>query len=832
MESISHLSLAREFIKIKNSWNSACHFILKSPTGSGKSIALPLLLASSGLIDGKIMVVQPRRLAARMLARQVAKITGWSLGKEVGYHVRFDASYTTETRILYVTDGIAKKKLLHEGSIAEYQVLIFDEFHERSAQIDLCLALAVSIWSRTRPDLRIFVASATLDIRALADYLPQSKSIELSDRSYPIQIEYSGKRREKSFSLEVCRFLPKILTKTDGDILIFMDGSYEISKLQNLILRSSWSKGLDVFPLYGDLPTELQDQAIAPSRRRKIIISTNIAETSLTISGIKVVIDTGVAKKFIFNPIKGINRLETQPICLSSAAQRSGRAGRTGPGYCLRLWSEKENQTRPEFDPPEIQCIDLSQIYLNLLGCGIELEGLNLLEEIPSRNLEKARQYLKILGALDEAYILTEHGKKMSQLPIHPSWGHALYIGKEKGLTSTVSLLLALLEERPPVEAESLPDFYPAGTPRSDVFCLLLAFEEAKRNQFNVQHCKKLGIHAKRCLEAEKVARSLCELVGEVFSLTLPPYEEFARLLVGCFPSMLCHLVSEGRSIYQDELGRRFHLSRRSVIKSEKFLIPLKIIEKTIKGSMVMEMEWSTGVDEKWIRETLNNRIEKKEDVFLDLSTRRVLKQCMEGWGSFILSSSEKESTSPSDRGKAYGQAIIKGDIKLKTWNDRVENFLMRVAFLSHRFPEFEIKEIDQETKLIFLEEFCQTGSSWKEIRNREVYLPLVSCYSDEEQKIIEEAVPEKITLGCGKHSYTLDYSQQNEVILKAKLQDLYDLPEHPTIVFGKYPLIVELLAPNHRPVQRTSDLLGFWKGAYPMIRKELAGRYPKHEWR
>ena len=310
-------------------------------------------------------MVQPRRIAARMLAAQVARIADWSLGKEVGYHVRFDKKYTTETNIIYVTDGIALSMLLNRDEFKDIEVLILDEFHERSAQIDVCLALALKIWKSQKPELRIIVTSATLSFEALTLFLPDSQALEFSGRTFPVQIEYRSFAAEIPAWKAVVELLPKILNKLQGDILIFMDGAYEILKTVNSILSNSWASGLEVFPLYGDLPSEKQDRALIPNAKRKIIVSTNVAETSLTIEGVRIVIDTGTAKKLRYDRNRGINSLLTEQISKSSAEQRSG------PGHldlvCFRLWSQNTQTGLPEFDSPEISRIDLSQIYLNLL---------------------------------------------------------------------------------------------------------------------------------------------------------------------------------------------------------------------------------------------------------------------------------------------------------------------------------------------------------------------------------------------------------------------------------------------------------------------------------
>lgn len=832
MELFENLPVVQEFEKIKQKWSEKNHLILKSPTGSGKSIALPYLLKTSGLVGGKILVAQPRRIAARLLAKQLAKMANWQEGNQVGYQVRFEKNYCDKTEIIYATDGIVLNKLLNDEALGEVEVLILDEFHERSAQLDLCLALALKLWKSNRRKLRLVVTSATLDIDALAGYMPDSAQVELSGRSHPVEIQYRKPPKDYPAWRSVVEILPAILKEMDGDILVFMDGAYEISHAVNSILSNSWSKSLEVKSLYGDLSPEQQDLALLGTEKRKVIVSTNIAETSLTIEGIKIVIDTGRAKKMRYDSVRGINALLSEPISKSSAEQRAGRAGRLGPGFCLRLWSESEHKARPEFDTPEISNIDISEIYLNLAGVGLSLKDINFIEPVCQNSIGTAKEKLKNLGAINEAGNLTEHGKKMSQLPTHPSWAHALLIAKTKNLVPSISLVLAMLEGRPIVQLDKLGDFFPMSKPRSDIYCLLLAFEEGERRNFSKQECQRAGIHVGRCLEAEQLARELCNLVGVPYCLELPDYESLSKALLLCFPHQIAYLVSDGRNIYEDFAGQRLHLSKHSVLGSERFVLPLQVVEKKIKGRMVLQMGWTNGVDEKWIREMLGPKIILSRSIVWDSISRKVVERKTESWGKLILSVSESEDVSQNDRAKGYARALMAGDLKLKNWNAQVEKFLNRLSFLASSFPELGIVEMDNETRNLFLEELCQSGSSWKEIKNLEVFVPLLHCYSKEEREILEQATPETLDLGMGKRPYALDYSQKNEVVLRAILQDLYDVKIHPTIVFGKYPLVVEILAPNRRPVQRTSNLVSFWEGSYPGVRKDLAGRYPKHEWR
>ena len=831
MESIKNLPVFKEFHCIQDAWKNHRHLILKSPTGSGKSIALPFLLAESGMVDGRIIVSQPRRIAARTLAHQVAHLANWNMGKEVGYEVRFEKKSSSTTQILYATDGIVLNKLLSRVGLENVEVLILDEFHERSAHIDLCLALAIRL-CESYPRLRIIVTSATLDLGKLCYFIPNSFPLELTGKSFPVEIEHKAIPAQNPLWKSVADLLPKLLTHFDGDILIFMDGAYEITKTIQAILACPWSNNLDVRPLFGELSVEKQDLALQPAKNRRIIVSTNIAETSLTIEGVTVVIDTGKAKKMRFDSKRGINVLLSEPISKSSADQRAGRAGRLKPGYCLRLWSKLEHENRPDFDSPEISYIDLSEIYLNLRSADLKLEDIKLLDPISREAVHKAQEKLLLLGAVNHHFELTPHGEQMSKVPTHPTWAHALLIAKDNGSVPVIALLLAILDGRSFVQSGYLADFYQMQKPRSDIYCLLLAFEEAHRRNFSVIECRKVGINAVRCQEIAKVAQMLCNLVGHSFTLVLNQYETIAKALLQCFPDQIACLVSNGQKIYEDGFGRRLHLSNQSVVGAEKFVLASQILEKRVKGRITLEMECVSGLDESWIREFFSDKIRIKEETFLDLSTRKVVKRRTEGWGSFVLSATETVEVSQDEKTKAYAEALLAGDLKLKNWNAQVEKFLDRKSFLASKYPEYEVSRFDEDTKFLFYQELCEKASTWKEIKNLEIYQPLLECFSSEELNLLDEAVPETIDLKMGRRPFPLDYSSKDEVILRVVLQDLYDVLEHPSIVFGKYPLVLEILAPSRRPVQRTSNLLNFWRTSYPVVRKDLAGRYPKHEWR
>ena len=832
MEFIKSLPIFKDFGKIENIWGKKRHLILKAPTGSGKSIALPYLLKKTGLVQGKILILQPRRIAARMLALQLSKVMQSAVGRTVGYHVRFDKQWNNETEVIYATDGTVLNYILNNNFPKDIELLIMDEFHERSAQVDLCLALLMQKSMDETLNFRLLLTSATLNSESLIKFISDASFVEISGRSYPVQIEHKTISKEKPIWKVLAEIIPKLLEKLTGDLLIFLDGYHEISKTVETILSCSWSRGLEVRSLYGELSSEKQDLALKKSEKRKIIVSTNIAETSLTIEGIKIVIDSGRAKKMSYDRRRGINSLVSEPISKSSAEQRSGRAGRLSPGYCLRLWSERDHHSRPEYDKPEIREIDLSEIYLNLSAAGFSLEKIKLLEDIPEESIQTAKLRLQRLNALDRQNQITKHGLEMSRLPLHPSWSHALLIARKENLTSTISLVLGMLQVRSIVHPDVLRDFYPARNPRSDLYCLLLVFEEAVRRNFDIQECNKIGIHARRCKESDKLAKEYCKLVGVPFSVQVPQYKILSSILVKCFPERIAKSISEGRNLYKDFHGRHIHLSRYSVIKNENYILPLQLTEKKIRGRMVLEAEWSNGLDESFVRDALASQITFQKETRFDPEIRKVVTRKIERYGNIELAVSESDEVEEDVRAFSFAMALMVGDLKLKNWNNRVEKFLNRKIFLHQKFPDLGVREMNEETKLLFLEQLCQGISSIKEIKNLEVYEQLLESVSKEEREILDNAVPETFDLDAGKRPYILDYSKRTEVILRAKLQDLYDISIHPSIVYGQYPLVVEVLAPNQRTVQRTSNLPDFWATGYPFIRKELAGRYPKHEWR
>ncbi len=843
MNDISDLPIFKGFNEIKSALKESVNLTLKSPTGSGKSIGLPLLLLKENLIKGQILVVQPRRIAARFLAQRVAQITGTPIGDIIGYQVRFEDKTSNSTKIIYLTDGLLLRKILGDRLLSRVGLVIFDEFHERTIQMDAALALLRKTQETQRPSMRLIITSATLEIGNINKYLGNCKSVQLSAREYPVEIEYKSLQRGEIIWKRIASEIKKCVTNYDGDLLIFAPGVYEITKIINEINSSSWSKGLLVKSLYGDLRISEQELVLKSSSKRKIIVSTNIAETSLTVEGVRIVIDTGVAKKSSYDPIRGVNVLLPQPISKSAADQRSGRAGRTSSGYCLRLWGEKEHKSRDEMERPAINRLDLSEIYLNLSSLGEDPALMNWLTRPPENSLARAKKSLISLGALTAKSQISEKGLEMSRFPLNPRLGKALIMSKEMGCLPALALSLALIEDRSPIihkefNSEVVETFLSTFNLEdelglaSDLRILLGAWAYAKNEDFSVDRCKYIGIHANRCREAERLALRFCKIAGlKEFSFQFPKIGDLSVVMLTAFPNHLARLKNRGTLLYESIEGYNMYVGKYSEVQSADWVIALNLIEKPLKGKIGLEMQCVTEVKEEIIKKVLNAEIEKREEVVLHPLTRMVIKRNYNQLGAIKFDIKEYESPSKEDMQKAYSEELRCGNLNLKKWDVQVERFIERVSYMTKNYPDYGITEFNDTSKSILYDEICKDASSWKEIRNREVLPTLKNLYTEEEVNLLNNAVPSVITVGNGKRTYRVNYADSAPFI-RIKLQDLYEVNTHPKVVFGNQLVKLEILAPNGRCVQVTENINEFWDGSYPEIKKELAGRYPKHEWR
>ena len=831
MDFLNQLPVSAHFLEIKERWSQDGSFAIKAPTGSGKSLGIPLLLLNEKLVKGRVLVVQPRRIAARNLARVASNFNQTDLGKEVGYKVRFDSKVSRETKIIYLTDGMMFRFLQNPESLKDVELIIFDEFHERTIFMDTSLALAKFYIENKKISSKILITSATLDLGKASKYLGSSNGLELLTKGFRVDIKHKPLKQNESLPLQICGHIKEVISRHEGDILIFMDGVAEIRRTVREIQSRIGGNRLAVFPLYGEMVPELQDQALAPSEKRKIIVSTNLAETSLTIEGIKIVIDTGLAKKHRYDPYRKINVLLSEPISKSSAEQRAGRAGRLSSGICLRLWSRDEHARRREFEEPEIQRLDLAEIYLNLASIHVNPRELDWYESPTDKQLIDAEKFLLSIEAIDQLKHISPQGRQLAQLSLHPRVGFSLWMAKEKNCLSEFALVSASLDFKNPIDFQKRSDFQEKDFPKSDLFALIIAYNQADDVHFSAPECKKIGVHGVRFKEIAESARLLCGSLGEKFQKPEVKIQSLHEVLLKNYPDRLAYLANQGTNVYKDYTGLSLQLAKDSTVRGSQWVLPLKVLEKKNKGRIILEMDEVTAIDLKEIRKHLYEKIITTEDVYLDTSSHQVFVRKLEKVGEVVLSRKESPEVSEEQRVEAYANAIIDSSLKLKNWNDQVENFLARVNFLASAHPEFAIEHFDKNAEKMVIKEICSSSKKWKEIRNSNVMDFIFSYYGQEKLDLLDQAVPANFKLiGKGK-PIDLRY-EKDKVYMQAPIQKFYDTQEHPRIVFGRCLVMLELLAPNGRVVQCTDDIVGFWSRSYPSVKKELAGRYPKHEWK
>jgi ATP-dependent helicase HrpB len=816
--------------------------VLQAPTGSGKSTQVPQILLDAGLAgDGQIIILQPRRLPTRMLAARVAQERNVDLGKEVGYQIRLDNVSDSSTRIRFVTEGVLLRQMVRDPGLKGVSVLIFDEFHERHLYGDIALARAIDIQRSIRPDLKIVLMSATLDTALLESYLKPCNVLTSEGRTFPVDIDYLKREVIDEPAWELAADALAQAGDDGGDVLIFMPGAYEIARTIEEIKRSGFD-GV-VLPLHGDLSPRAQDAAVATYDQRKVVVSTNVAETSLTIDGVTLVIDAGLAKIAKYDPHRGINTLITEKISRASADQRAGRAGRTAPGRCIRLWSERDHLGRRAQDLPEIKRLDLAEVLLNLKASGVvDLESFHWIEPPDPKSLRRAIELLEDLGALERSSSkITPIGLRMLSFPVHPRYARMLLIADQLGCVATVALIAALTQERHLLkrsensQMEHDRELLLGKEAESDFFILIRAWLYAQ--QHGPDKSRRLGI---RYAVAQQVAQlfeqflEIAKAEGLTETKRVDEYDAEALgkcMLVG-FSDHLAKRIDSG-TLRCDLVHRRHGvLARESVVQKSPLLVAGEIRE--IQGrddELIVLLSQVTGVREEWLRELFPNDFRDASPVFFDSATRRVQARRDLIFRDLILQSSKIETPSSEQAAEILAREVVDGRCPLVNWTHEVNQWIARVNCLSEWFPELQLPVIDQGARFYLIQQICHGALSYKEIKERPVWSIVRAWLSKTQQENLDRFAPERIELPNGRRN-KLAYAEGQPPVLAARIQDLYGVEGSLSIGNGRVPIVVHVLAPNHRPIQITQDLSTFWKEAYPKIKQELRRKYPKHEWR
>jgi ATP-dependent helicase HrpB len=811
--------------------------VLRAPTGAGKTTRVPPAVLDAGLAGaGRVIMLEPRRLAARAAARRMAAERGGRLGDEVGYQVRFDRCCGPQTRILVVTPGILIRMLQDDAFLEPVGAVLFDEFHERSLENDLALGMVRLVQQTVRPELRLVAMSATLAVEQVSAYLGGCPVITGEGRLYPVDVLYEPKPEQRPWHVAVAWAVERLLDRTGGDILAFLAGLHEIRQTARQLEPLAHERDLAVLPLHGDLPADQQDAALLPQGRRKVVLATNVAETSVTVEGITGVVDTGLARTLRFDPSVGLDRLKLTPIARASADQRAGRAGRTQPGVCIRLWSEGSHRARPEQTEPEIRRVDLAGAVLQLLCLG-EADVLRFpwLEPPPEATVARALELLRRLGAVREQGV-TDLGRVLARLPVHPRVGRLLVEGQRWGQPERVALAAALLSERDPF-ARTLDDAAErAGRTHatlSDVLDRVDALEQYERrgqgeagpgplNRGAARMVLQARDQLLRLVRQEARRPALAECLAP--TTEVPADEAVLRALLGAFPDRVTRRREPGGRRGVMVGGRGVRLAPSSgVIEPELFVCV--DVDAGQKETLVRQ---ASAVRRDWLPV---ERVRASTEVAFDPEGERVTARRRLRFDDLVIEESPASLPDDVETARVLAAAAAEHlDRVLPPEDSPAATYRTRVRCLREWMPELGLPALDETDLREVLTWLCPGRRSFTELRAAPWLEALQGRLTPAQRQAVEREAPERLLVPSGSR-VTLKYEERRSPVLAVRIQELFGLRDTPRVAGGRVRVLLHLLAPNYRPQQVTEDLASFWANTYPVVRKELRARYPKHAW-
>ncbi len=803
--------------------------VLRAPTGAGKTTRVPPAILDARLAGGKqVVVLQPRRLAARAAAWRIASERNAPLGGEVGYQVRFEKQASRETKLLVATDGIFVRMLQDDPYLERVGAVVFDEFHERNINSDLALAMVRRVQETVRPDLKIVAMSATLATGPVAEYLGGCPTVESEGRLFPVETTYLKFPPQEPAHILAARGVAEALEKTTGDVLVFLPGVGEIRRTAAELEGLAAQQNLAVMELYGDLPLERQQAVLRKADRRKVVLSTNVAETSVTIEGITGVVDTGLARVLRLESNLGLNQLEVERISRASADQRAGRAGRTAPGVCLRLWSEREQRALVDHDTPEILRVDPAGPLLELLAWGeTDVRAFPWLDPPPPAAVEQALALLQRLGAIDGASV-TEVGRQMVRLPVHPRIARLLVEGQRHGHAERVALVGALLSERDPfLRGDVAYNRAPAEHwSDSDVLDRVVALEDFERSNRRRSSAGDLDAGA-----AKFVLRARDQLLRLLKEEKVPPGgrdlssdEVVLRSVLAGFPDRVARRrdPSGRRGVMLG--GRGVRLAERSAVMKADLFVCVDVEEVGKSEALVRQ---ASAIERDWLPA---EQIQTTIDVEFDPNRRRVVAWRRTKYADLMLDEAPTNVPAGFDASEILAKAAAEDLDRALSLGDEEQNFLARVRSLRQWMPELELPAFSDDDLRAMLPQLCAGCQSFDDLRRVPVAAILKSALTPAQRQALEREAPERLAVPSGSQ-ITLQYEPGKPPVLAVRIQEIFGLRQTPRVAGGRVPVLLHLLAPNMRPQQVTNDLESFWKNTYPEVRKELRRRYPKHAW-
>jgi len=826
------------------------------------------------------VVLQPRRLATRLLAKRVAQELGVKLGEEVGYQIRFENVTSAKTKIRFVTEGVLLRQMINDPKLRGVSALLFDEFHERHLYGDITLARALDQQEQHRPDLLLAVMSATLNAGELEKYLSPCATLASEGRTFPVEIDYLphriGANGPPVWELAADVFRNFVHVGGQGDVLVFMPGGFEISQTIEAIRHTSEAKGYIILPLHGELPPRDQDAAVARYDQPKVVVATNVAETSITIDGVRLVIDSGLARVARYDANRGINTLLLEKISQANADQRAGRAGRTAPGQCIRLWSRSEHDERVPHEMPEIRRLDLSEVVLTLKAADVgDLRKFRWLEKPDEISLSHAEELLEDLGALKAvaqafqpagvgdfpvassansglespvnrqagkpALQITPIGRKMLAFPLHPRYARMLLAAQEYGCVHQACLVAALTQGRDLLlrncgkEVETAREDLFGEKASSDFWILMRAWNFAANNQFRMDVCRKLGIHAVTAKQVGPLFDQFLRIAKDE-KLDTQPREIKDEALQKCiligFSDRVARRMDQGTLRCELVHGRRGVLARESKVQQSPLFVAAEIREIEGRDREVNTiLSLGTAIETDWLRELFPDDIKSDLHVQFDAQQKRVLAAELLRFRDLPLAAKRVDPPPADAAARLLADEVLAGRLLLPNWDHSVEQWLARLNLLCQQCAELQLPTITDEDKKAIIEQLCHGAVSYKDIKEREVKPIVMSWLSQAQRELLDKHAPERLTLPNSR-TPKVNYENGKSPFISLRIQELYDVNQTPKVAMGRVPVTVHILTPGMKPIQVTQDLANFWREHYPKIKSELARKYPKHFWR
>ena len=859
---------------ITSALNRVSNLILEAPPGAGKTTRVPALLMNhlagpissarrlqpdvfsperaslQSDVSGQILVLEPRRLAARMAARHVAEEQNCVVGSLVGYQVRFEDVTSAQTRLTFLTEGVFLRRLLTDPTLAGVSVVVLDEFHERHLQTDLAISLLKRLQQTTRPDLKIVVMSATLNSAPIATFLGNCEVLRSEGKLFEVETEFARQSDQRPLAEQVVSALKQLAGDRglDGDVLVFLPGAAEIRKCRDACEPLAKLHNWLVLPLHGDLTPEEQDRAVRAAEQTKIILATNVAESSVTIDGVVTVIDSGLARVAKTSPWTGFSSLEVAKVSRASVIQRAGRAGRTRAGRCLRLFTRFDFEARPAQDLPEIKRTDLAETVLALRTLGIDPTLLDWFDPPSEAALSAADTLLQQLGATDNENSLTKTGRDMALLPLHPRFSRLLVETKRQGIAAEGCILAALLGERD-IRVDSRTQLHSSPQSRrgatsssSDVLEQFDLFCEAERMRFVPDRVRMLGLDVGTVRRVERARQQVHRLITPDRN-TAPAVspgnldEVLLKAVLVAFPDRVGRRRARTSKEFSQKVvlssGGEGILAETSSVRQAEFLVAVQAEDQAGKGVLIRV---ASAIEPEWLLEFFPDRISEQEEIGLHPELQRVEVYSQVRFDQLVIDYSQIRNPNPEKVAAELARAALAAGLFRFVEQEKIDRWLARVAFVRTTFPEKNFPEFTDEDMHSAVVDLCQGLKSFAELRQIAnddsvgLLAQLRERLSGQQRDWLERFAPEFTSLS-GRKRVRINYVLGQKPWVASRLQDFFGMQAGPMIGGGSVPVVLHLLAPSQRPVQVTTDLAGFWERHYPQIRRELCRRYPKHAW-